>query len=511
MTAQQTAVQAVNPRSGEPVGGPVPDTTADELTAVLAAAAAAAGPLRSSAPGTRTALLRALADRLDERTEELAALAEQESGLPPARLTGEVARTSGQLRLFAEVIEDGGYLEVISDPADPAAVPPRPELHRWLEPAGPVLVYAASNFPFAFSVLGGDTASALASGCPVIVKAHPSHPGLSRVVGELASAVVAGLGLPAGTFAVIFGDERGVQALRDPRIQAAGFTGSTAGGRFLFDVAASRPAPIPFYGELGSINPAVVTPAAAAARGSEIAAGFAGSMTLGTGQFCTKPGLLFLPAGHGMEQALAAAIGEVAAAPMLNARIRDQFDGGIASLAEHAEVRPVGGGNGAVPDAGSWAAPSLFATTAAAVAADPASLTREYFGPAALIVEYASAADLDAALDAVEGSLTATVHAEPDDDFDLAGLLGRLRTLAGRVIYNGWPTGVAVAWAMNHGGPWPATTSAAHTSVGATAIRRWLRPVCYQSLPDELLPEGLRAGNPWHLPRRVNGVFEPAS
>ncbi|HEU5418510.1 MAG TPA: aldehyde dehydrogenase (NADP(+)) [Streptosporangiaceae bacterium] len=511
MTAQQTAVQAVNPRSGDPVGSPVPATTADELAGVLAAAAAAAGPFGTSAPGTRTALLRALAGRLDERAGELAALAEQESGLPLARLTGEVARTSGQLRLFAEVIEDGGYLEVTADSADPAAVPPRPELRRWLEPAGPVLIFAASNFPFAFSVLGGDTASALASGCPVIVKAHPAHPGLSRAVGELAGAVVAEQGLPAGVFAVIFGDERGVQALQDPRVRAAGFTGSTAGGRFLFDIAAGRPAPIPFYGELGSINPVVVTPAAAAARGSEIAAGFAASMTLGTGQFCTKPGLLFLPAGHGMEQALAAAVGGVAAAPMLNARIRDQFDGGITGLAGHAGVRQVSGGNGSVPEAGSWAAPALFATTAEAVAADPASLTREYFGPAALVVEYAGAADLHAALAAVEGSLTATVHAEPGDDFDVAGLLGRLRALAGRVIYNGWPTGVAVAWAMHHGGPWPATTSAAHTSVGATAIRRWLHPVCYQSLPDELLPEGLRHGNPWHLPRRLDGVLTAAS
>lgn len=510
MTAPQTAVQAVNPRSGESVGSPVPETTAAQLAGLLAAAADAAGTFGISVPGTRTALLHALAARLDERTDELAALAEQESGLPLARLTGEVARTSGQLRLFAEVIEDGGYLEVHADSADTGTVPPRPELRRWLEPAGPVLIFAASNFPFAFSILGGDTASALASGCPVIVKAHPAHPGLSRLVGELASAVVAELDLPAGVFSVIFGDERGVDALRDPQIQAAGFTGSTAGGRFLFDVAAGRPAPIPFYGELGSINPAVVTPAAAAARGGQIAAGFAASMTLGTGQFCTKPGLLFLPAGHGMEQALAAAVGDVAAAPMLNARIRDQFDGGIASLARHDGVRRVSNGDAAVPQDGSWAAPALFATTAAAVAADPASLTREYFGPAALVVEYRDAADLHAALAAVEGSLTATVHAEPGDDFDLAGLLGRLRVLAGRVIYNGWPTGVAVAWAMNHGGPWPATTSAAHTSVGATAIRRWLRPVCYQSLPDELLPAGLRAANPWHLPRRIDGVLTEA-
>jgi len=509
MSTPQIAVQGVDPRSGQPVGPPVPVTGASELNRVLVAAAAAASPFGVSRPAVRTGLLRALADRLDERAAELAALAVEESGLPLARLTGEVARTSGQLRLFATVIEDGGYLEVMADSADPDTVPPRPELRRWLEPVGPVLIFAASNFPFAFSVLGGDTASALASGCPVVVKAHPSHPGLSRAVAELAGQVVTELGLPTGVFAVIFGDEAGVEALRDPRIQAAGFTGSTAGGRFLFDVAAGRPAPIPFYGELGSINPTVITPDAAAARGQQIAAGFAGSMTMGTGQFCTKPGLLFLPAGHGLEDELRGAVGGTAAAPMLNGRIRDQLTAGVAGLAGREDVEVLLEA-GPVPDAGAWAAPALFRTTAQAVAADPEGLTREVFGPAALVVEYTDSADLMAALGAVEGSLTATVHAEPADRFELHMLLARLRRMAGRVIYNGWPTGVAVAWAMNHGGPWPATTSAAHTSVGATAIRRWLRPVSYQSLPDDLLPEGLRADNPWKLPRRVNGAALPA-
>jgi NADP-dependent aldehyde dehydrogenase len=506
MTTQVSDVQGVDPRSGKSVGQAVPVTSPAELDQVLAAAAAAAGGFGTSRPEVRTGLLRTLADRLDARTDELAALAEQETGLPLPRLTGEVARTSGQLRLFATVIEDGGYLEVMADSADASVAPPRPELRRWLEPLGPVLVFAASNFPFAFSVLGGDTASALAAGCPVVVKAHPSHPGLSRVVGELASQVVRDLGLPDGVFAVIFGDQAGVDALRDPRIRAAGFTGSTTGGRFLFDVAAGRPAPIPFYGELGSVNPTVITPAAVAARGTDIAAGFAGSMTMGTGQFCTKPGLLFLPAGHGLEQALTGAVGAVAAGPLLNQRIRDQLTAGVAGLAGHPDVEVLLSA-GEVPADGAWAAPALFRTSAEAVARDPEGLTREVFGPAALVVEYGDRAELDAALDAVEGSLTATVHAEPGDDFDLTALLTRLRELAGRVIYNGWPTGVAVAWAMNHGGPWPATTSSAHTSVGATAIRRWLRPVCYQSLPDALLPEGLRAANPWSLPRRVDGVL----
>jgi NADP-dependent aldehyde dehydrogenase len=508
MSTPAQAVQGINPRSGEPVGDPVPQTGAAGLDAVLAAAAAAAAPFGASPPAARIALLRELAGRLESRTEELAGLAALESGLPLPRLTGEVARTGAQLRLFAEVVADGGYLEVIRDSADAGAIPPRPELARWLEPAGPVLVFAASNFPFAFSVLGGDTASALASGCPVVVKAHPSHPALSRAVGELAREVVARQGLPPGTFAVIFGDQAGVDALRDPRIRAAGFTGSTAGGRFLFDIAAGRPAPIPFYGELGSINPAVITPAAVAARGEQIAAGFAGSITMGTGQFCTKPGLLFVPAGHGLEDALRAAVAQVEAAPLLNARIRDQLAAGLAGLGAHPDVERLEGG-GAVPEAGAWAAPALFRTTADAVTRDPGGLTAEYFGPNALVVEYDGPADLLAALGAVEGSLTATVHAEPGDDFDLDPVLARLREIAGRVIYNGWPTGVAVSWAINHGGPWPSTTSAGHTSVGATAIRRWLRPVAYQTMPDALLPAGLRAANPWGLPRRVDGELQP--
>jgi NADP-dependent aldehyde dehydrogenase len=494
--------QGIDPRTGDPVGEPVPETV--DLGPVLAAAAAAAGPWAASAPAERARLLRALADRLDAAAGELVPLAAAESGLPDARLVGEVARTSGQLRLFAEVALDGAYLEVILDPADPALTPPRPDLRRWLEPLGPVLVYAASNFPFAFSVLGGDTASALAAGCPVVVKAHPSHPGLSVAVAELAAGVLAELGLPAGLLGLVVGDDAGVAALRDPRVRAAGFTGSTGGGRFLAGVAADRPDPVPFFGELGSINPAVVTPAAVRARGGQVAAGFVGSMSLGTGQFCTKPGLLFLPRGHGLDEALAAAVAAVAPAPMLNARIAGQLRTGLSELDGRDDVRPV---VTAAPTDGAWGAPALYRTTAAAVAADPAGLTAEHFGPVALLVEYDGAADLTAALGAVEGSLTATVHSEPDDDLPVADLVRLLAARAGRVVHDGWPTGVAVSWAMQHGGPWPATTAPGHTSVGATAIRRWLRPVCYQDLPAPLLPVALRDGNPWHLPRRLDGDY----
>jgi len=494
-------VQGYDPRTGEPVGAGVAETSAEQLESVLAGAAAAFPAFRATPPGVRAQFLTLLADRLDAAAGELVPLAVAESGLPVPRLTGEVARTSAQLRLFAQVITEGDYLEAIIEEADPGATPPRPPLRRWLEPVGPVLVYAASNFPFAFSVLGGDTASALAAGAPVVVKAHGSHPALSAATAELAARAVADAGLPAGVFGIVFGDQQGVQALRDRRIKASGFTGSTAGGRFLFDVASSRPDPIPFFGELGSINPAVVTPAAVAARADDLVSGFVGSFTLGTGQFCTKPGLLFLPAGHGLGPALRAAVEAAAAGPLLNARIAGQLEKGLAELAGHPGVTETAAGAPAPAD-GSWASPRLFTTTTAALRADPDGLTAEHFGPAALIVEYTDPADLLAALGAVEGSLTATVQAEPGDDFPLSELLEVLGERAGRVIYNGWPTGVAVSWAMNHGGPWPSTTNSAHTSVGATAIRRWLRPVSYQSVPDGLLPPALQEANPWGIPQR---------
>jgi NADP-dependent aldehyde dehydrogenase len=502
-----SVILGIDPRTGDPVGDGVPQTTAEQLEVLLAAAQEAAGAFGASPPAVRSGLLRALADALDSNVTTLAELAGRETGLPSGRLVGEVARTSFQLRLFAEVVEEGGYLEAIIDSADSEAAPvARPDLRRILEPLGPVLVFAASNFPFAFSVLGGDTASALATGSPVLVKAHGSHPALSAEVGRLAAAVIADLGLPTGIFAVVFGVEAGPEALTDHRIKACGFTGSTTGGRALFDLAVGRPDPIPFYGELGSINPTVVTPDAVAARGAEIVAGYVASFTLGGGQFCTKPGLLFLPRGHGLDAQLSDAVAGLAATPMLDARIRDRFVAGTGELGAHPDVSTLApaqdpGG------AGAWAAPRLFRTDADAVRADPAALTEEHFGPASLVVEYDDLADLLAALGSIEGSLTATLQAEDDDTFDLAAVLEALRRRAGRVIYNGWPTGVAVAWAMHHGGPWPATTNAGHTSVGATAIRRWLRPVCYQSLPQALLPPALQDANPWNLPRRLNGTL----
>jgi NADP-dependent aldehyde dehydrogenase len=482
---------------------PVPDTTTQELDAVLAAAVQAAGPLAALRPAERAQLLRAAADALDAAATELVPIAIEESALPEGRLTGEVARSSGQLRLFADALEEGSYLEVIIDTADQDAKPvPRPDLRRMLLPLGPVLVFAASNFPFAFSVPGGDTASALAAGCPVVVKAHPGHPRLSRRTGEVLAEALRAAGAPDGSFAVIHGMDAGTSALTDPRIKAAAFTGSERGGRALLDIATTRAEPIPFYGELGSLNPVFVTSAAVAARGQAIVENYVGSFTLGTGQFCTKPGLLFLPEGHGLEERLVEAVRGTAPAGMLNERIREG----------HAHERDRLEGLGATrtlvhgADEESGVAPTLLATTAKELLADPDALLKECFGPTSIVVDYTGPEELHAAAKAFGGNLTATVHAEDSDASTLPPLLDLLRERAGRLVYNGWPTGVAVAWAMHHGGPFPATTASIHTSVGVTAIRRFLRPVCYQNTPQALLPEALQDRNALGLPRRIDGV-----
>jgi acyl-CoA reductase-like NAD-dependent aldehyde dehydrogenase len=408
------------------------------------------------------------------------------------------------------VLEESSYLEAVIDPPDPDAKPaPRPDLRRMLVPVGPVAVYAASNFPFAFSVAGGDTASALAAGCPVILKAHPGHPGLSARCGALVSEALGTVTSPAGggAFAVVHGFETGAALVRHPAVAAAAFTGSLAGGRALHDLAASRPDPIPFYGELGALNPVVVTPGALAGRADEIVTGFAGSYLLGSGQFCTKPGLLFLPAGHGLEERLAAAVTGAGIGPLLAERIMTGYEATSAGLATVPGVRTVLGDP--PPKSPGWTVnPALLAVPAPVLTDRAGELLRECFGPAALLVEYESNEQLLDTLDRLPGSLTGTVHADVDGEAELAGaVIDRLTARSGRVIVGGWPTGVAVTWAMHHGGPWPATTNPGHTSVGVTAVRRFQRPVVYQNTPDPLLPPALRDGNPWRVPRRVNGTL----
>jgi NADP-dependent aldehyde dehydrogenase len=498
--------QAISPYTGEPVGDPVPHTPPEAVDEVCRAAASAAPALAAQPLSRRADMLAAVAAALEKARDEIVALADAETGLGATRLGSELTRTRVQLELFAEVVRDGSFLEAMIDPPDPAAQPaPRPDVRRMLVPLGPVAVFAASNFPLAFSVPGGDTASALAAGCPVIVKAHPAHPGLSDLCGRIVAGALRDAGAPDGSFAVVHGLDAGRALVTHPAVAAVAFTGSAAAGRALFDLACSRPDPIPFYGELGSLNPTVVTPGAVAARGREIAAGFVGSFTLGAGQFCTKPGLLFLPAGHGLEPVLAEQVAGVTVGPLLYAGLREAYTRTLEQLAAVPGVRTLV--ESAPPEgAGHRAAVRLLAVSASDLSAHADELLQECFGPAALVVEYADVAELEATLARLPGSLTATVHAELDSERELARrLVELLSRRAGRLIWNGWPTGVAVTWAMHHGGPWPATTASVHTSVGATAVRRFLRPLAYQDVPDALLPEALRDGNPLRLPRRVDG------
>ncbi len=480
-------IQGFDPRTGEPVGQPVPETSDAGVDATVAAAAAAFPAW--SAFGRRAEALEAVADALDARAGEIAAIADTETALGGERLIGEVARTTGQLRLFAEVLQDGGYLDAVITPAQGVV----PDLRRINRPVGPVAVFAASNFPFAFSVAGGDTASALAAGCPVVVKAHEGHPVTSDVTAEIVAAALASAGAPAGTFGLVHGVQAGLRLLQHPAVAAAGFTGSTGGGLALAKIAAARPVPIPFYGELGSVNPCVVLPGAAFTRPAAIATGYTGSLTLGAGQFCTNPGLLFVPEDVGLLSAIAEAVGASAGGPMLTGRIFAGYQDAVAEAAGHPGVTELAAG---VPGAGPWGAtPRVFQVTLKEFAADIAVLSRERFGPAGLVITYPSVEDLLPVLAALAGNLVGTVHADTGSagDVELSRqVIAVLERVAGRVVANGWPTGVAVVAAQHHGGPWPATTVPAYTSVGTAAIRRWLVPVAYQDFPPELLPSGLR-------------------
>lgn len=474
-------------------------TTTAELDALADAAAAAAPVWREADAATRASWLRAAADALDAHIDELVAIADEETRLGETRLRGEVGRTTGQLRLFAAAVEEGSYLELTVDDADPSAVPPRPELRRTLTGVGPVAVFSASNFPFAFSVAGGDTASALAAGNPVIVKAHSGHPRLSQRTAAVVAAALTSAGAPEGSLGLVEGREAGNALVQHPLIQAAGFTGSVGGGRALFDLASGRPDPIPFYGELGSVNPVVITAAALAARGEALAQGLVASFTLGVGQFCTKPGVVFVPADAGFEQLVAAAVAGAKGGALLTDRITAGFPEGIAHLEADPSVAIVARG-----EDGIGAQPVVLAADAASVAARPETLLEECFGPVTLLVRYSSDDELLAALRAVPGSLTGTIHSEAGDDVN--AVLAVLERKVGRVLFAGWPTGVAVTWSQHHGGPWPATTSL-HTSVGVTAVRRFLRPVVFQDAPAHLLPPQLRDEELARLPHRRNGVL----
>jgi NADP-dependent aldehyde dehydrogenase len=505
-----TSVLSIDARSSQPRELDVTESTPPQVAALTAAAAGALPWLRAQGRAGRAALLDRIAAELSGRAELIVAAADRETALGAARLTGELTRTTYQLRFLGDVARDGGYLDIIIDRATPdTPMGPRPDLRRMLAPLGPVAVFGASNFPLAFGVAGGDTASALAVGCPVVAKAHPAHPETSLIVAEAIRSAISAQGGPEGVFGLVFGYEAGIALVQDPSIAAVGFTGSLSGGRALSGIAAARPRPIPFYGELGSLNPLVVTQAAADERATEIGEGIAGSVLLGQGQFCTKPGLILVPAtasGAAVTAALADAIRRSAPGHLLTSQIAAAFTTSTCAVAEDPEAQVLARADG---HAGPGLTGALVVSVPAArlLDGDAGGLLAEHFGPFCVVAQYASGGELDAVLAAVEPALTGTVLAAASaPDSALATVVELMSRRSGRVIVNGFPTGVAVSWAMHHGGPYPAATTS-ETSVGATAVRRWLRPVTYQNAPQDVLPAELRDAAVPGLPRRIDGAL----
>lgn len=500
-------VQSYNPTSGDWQSTDFAETAAVEVADICEKAHRAAQVLADFPLVWRAALLDTIAESLDADAAFIIALADAETGLGEGRLTGELKRTCFQFRFFADVVRDGGFLEASIDHPYDSPMGPLPDLRRQLEPLGVVGVFGASNFPFAFSVPGGDTASALAAGCSVVIKAHPAHPRTSFATFTSIERAARELKAPEGTVNLLFGLEAGVALVEDPHVAAVGFTGSYGAGRALFDRAQARDVPIPFYGELGSVNPLVVSRAAAAERAVTLGEGLVGSVTLGSGQFCTKPGLLFVPLGADGDALVAAAVAALekgAGATMLSAPLRDRFEEGVTNLGDVAGVRELARSSRSASDAGSFAV--LYETDVATLQDRHESLMTEYFGALAVVVRYTSLNEVLAAIDSLEPALTFTVQVS-DDDVDAPALLAAGVKKAGRVIVNAFPTGVGVSWSMHHGGPHPAATSSLHTSVGATSIRRWLRPVSYQGVPAVWLPASLRDDNPLGIPQRVDGTL----
>ena len=443
-----------------------------------------------SSRADRAAFLNAIADEIEARAEAITQIGTEETGLPEARLNGERGRTTGQLRLFADHILAGDYLDRRHDAALPDRQPlPRPDLKMIQRPIGPVAVFGASNFPLAFSTAGGDTAAALAAGCPVVVKGHSAHPGTGEIIAEAIQAAIKSCDMPAGVFSLIQGGKRdvGQTLVQHPLIKAVGFTGSLGGGRALFDLCAQRSEPIPFFGELGSVNPMFVFPEATKARGVSLGEGWAASLTMGAGQFCTNPGIAVVskgPEGDAFVEAAAKALADAPAQVMLTDGIAEAYRNGKARIGAIAEVRPILTND----SEGRTALPNLFETDGGAYLQNNA-LGEEVFGPLGLIVRVQDTAEMETLAQGLHGQLTVTLHMDEGDTEAARRLMPLVERKAGRVLVNGFPTGVEVCDSMVHGGPYPASTNFGATSVGTLAIRRFLRPVCYQNVPESLLPE----------------------
>jgi alpha-ketoglutaric semialdehyde dehydrogenase len=507
--------RAFNPATASFLEPDFHEAPEEEVARAMDAAAAAFVDYRERSPEERATLLERIATEIEALGDSLIERACAETGLPVARITGERGRTCGQLRLFAQVVREGSWVDARIDTALPDRVPlPRPDIRRMLRPLGPVVVFGSSNFPLAFSTAGGDTASALAAGCPVVVKAHRAHPGTGELVGGAIARAVKALDLPAGVFSMLHGGGAtiGMAMVRHPATAAVGFTGSQVAGKALFEAAARRTHPIPVFAEMSSLNPVFLLPEAVRTRGDALADGLFGSFTLGAGQFCTKPGLVFAVRGAATDALLARLAKLVEGAPrgtMLSEEIRASFEKNREHVSALAGVT-TGAVAAAPAGVGIQAGPS-FAVTAAKRFLEAPQLATEAFGPFTLVILADDFEEMAACAREMEGQLTATLHGT---DADLAGagaLLAAAEQIAGRLIINGFPTGVEVSPAMNHGGPWPATTDVRYTSVGTAAILRFARPVSYQGFADALLPPQLRNANPGKILRMVNGELTRAA
>ncbi|MGB7157848.1 MAG: aldehyde dehydrogenase (NADP(+)) [Tepidisphaeraceae bacterium] len=502
------AFEATSPATGAALAPKFAEAGESEVNLAMMAAVSAFEASLDLPPRWSADLLDAIGAKVMDLGEALLERAEGETALPRPRLTMERGRTVNQLKMFAEVVREGSWVDATIDTADPHRAPlPKPDVRRMLRPRGPAAVFGASNFPFAFSTVGGDTASALAAGCPVIVKGHPSHPGTSELFAAAVLAALHETRLPLGLFALLQGRSHELSGLlvRHPGIAAVGFTGSQKAGRALFDLAAARPSPIPVYAEMGSINPLVILPGAFDDRMAKIAEGLGASVLMGGGQFCTKPGVVFAVGERSasLVSRLKKVIGHVPPVTMLNPSLRDNFMRRVHELERTEDVGAADYPEEPLGAAGTTAA--LFETDAEIFQREP-TLREEVFGPSTLVIHCKDTAELLACLDRVEGSLTGTLHIGAGDDAaTVRAVLRKLEEKVGRVVVNGYPTGVEVNHAMVHGGPYPATTDAGTTSVGSSAIRRFVRPLAYQDAPQPVLPPALQNANPLGIERTING------
>ena len=499
-------VNSVDATTGQALPYDFYQATAQEVDRAACAAAAAYPAYKALSAERRAAFLDAIADELDALDDQFVALVCRETALPAARIAGERGRTSGQMRLFATVLRRGDFYAARIDQALPERTPlPRPDVRQYRIGLGPVAVFGASNFPLAFSTAGGDTASALAAGCPVVFKAHSGHMATAEQVADAILRAAERTGMPQGVFNMIYGAGVGEALVKHPSIQAVGFTGSLKGGRALCDMAAARPQPIPVFAEMSSINPVIILPQALQVRGATVARELAASVVQGCGQFCTNPGLVIglrSPAFTAFIEQLAGQINEQPAQTMLNAGTLRSYAKGVSQLAEHALVEHLAG----LAQQGAQAQPQVFRADVRLLLEGDPVLQEEVFGPTTVVIEVQDAAQLDAAIQSLHGQLTATLIGEPEDLRQFGGLTPLLEQKVGRILINGYPTGVEVCDAMVHGGPYPATSDARGTSVGTLAIDRFLRPVCFQNYPDSLLPDALKNANPLRIQRLVNGT-----